>query len=215
MLSLLQNDLGVPLPLHISLSRPLVLKTYQKESFLQQLKTHLDTDGSIKSFTVRPRGVTWHSNEVDTRWFLVLRLESSKDGEVGCKEGGIKQLQKMLGRCNDVAAQFGQPVLYAYDQESVAEESDGQFHISIAWSLHAPPGSTRMSWNDASRPNAASQETNSFQENDRANESGIPSALLERLCGISIAFAEVKVRIGQDVHRLPLKIRRRGSGAVS
>ncbi|KAF9894363.1 poly(U)-specific 3'-to-5' RNA exonuclease [Aspergillus nanangensis] len=39
--SLLRSDLGVQLPLHISLSRPVVLRTEQRQSFLETLQTSI------------------------------------------------------------------------------------------------------------------------------------------------------------------------------
>jgi hypothetical protein len=39
--SLLRSDLGVQLPLHISLSRPVVLRTEQRQPFLDMFQTAL------------------------------------------------------------------------------------------------------------------------------------------------------------------------------
>ena len=46
--SFLTSDLGVPLPLHISLSRPIVFATQQKEDFVTSL------DRAIKGSGIRP-----------------------------------------------------------------------------------------------------------------------------------------------------------------
>lgn len=41
--SLLHNDLGVQLPLHISLSRPVVLTTDQKQSFIEEFQHNVES----------------------------------------------------------------------------------------------------------------------------------------------------------------------------
>ena len=187
--SLLQNDLGVSLPLHISLSRPLTLRTDQRESFLTQLKNEISESSSIKAFDVQPGDLAWHSNESHTRWFLVLRLESASHSTKG-----RESLNSLLTRCNAVAKKFGQPTLYA-ESESKTEtssvvEDTGQFHISIAWSLQPPKAAKDMGMNGVEA------------------RDGIPYGLLSKLTNMVIRFGEVKVRIGQDVHRIPLKARR-------
>ena len=105
-------------PLHISLSRPLTLKTDQKDGFLAQLKYAI-AEGNVKAFDVDAKELAWHPNETKTRCFLVLRLQASSS------------LSKLLDLCNGTAKAFGQPLLY--------ESSPGDhFHISIAWSLESP-----------------------------------------------------------------------------
>ncbi|TKA53640.1 hypothetical protein B0A49_10281, partial [Cryomyces minteri] len=71
--SLLTNDLGVALPLHISLSRPLILQTDQKDAFLTSMTSAL-THSGVKPFTVSPTSLVWHPNDGGSRYFLVLRL---------------------------------------------------------------------------------------------------------------------------------------------
>lgn len=41
MVSLLTSDLGTPLPLHVSLSRPIVFTAAQKESFVESLHANI------------------------------------------------------------------------------------------------------------------------------------------------------------------------------
>lgn len=180
--SLLENDLGVQLPLHVSLSRPLALRTEQKQKFLDRLKQTV-INSNIKAFTIKPKDLAWHPNEDETRWFLVLRLQLSSGAE----------LSRLLETCNSVASSFRQPLLYAgSESESLdAMSLDQHFHISIAWSLQPP----------------TSRETK--VEGDEAScSSAIPYEQLGRLTSVPISFKEVKVRIGQDVHNIPLKARR-------
>ncbi|KAF2723303.1 hypothetical protein K431DRAFT_319102 [Polychaeton citri CBS 116435] len=183
--SLLRTDLDVSLPLHVSLSRPLALLTEQREPFLKDLKQAVAQSG-VAPFTVQLGEVVWHPNESSTRWFLVQRLQESSSDELG----------KLLLACNGASASFGQPSLYT-SQETSADESStanrldrpddhpnnlpssGQFHISLAWSLV---------------PQSSEAKT-------------LPSAL-EQDTSFEISFDKVKVRVGQDVHNIPLASRR-------
>lgn len=179
--SLLQNDLGVQLPLHVSLSRPMALKTEQKDSFFPQLRSAIAATG-VRAFAVKPLDLIWHANEDRTRWFLVLRLRRPANDE----------LRKLLNSCNDIALAFGQPLLYDAQKPEPKKGGDGQdeaahdsFHISVAWCLH-PIGADE------------------HRKEGRLLQS-LRQTVLERLQKLDIGFDEVKVRIGQDVnsHTLP------------
>ncbi len=179
--SLLHNELGVCLPLHISLSRPLVLqKTIYKEPFIRQLKQAVSRCNA-RAFETVPTSLRWHSNELGTCWFLVLQLLENKE------------LAQLLSSCNNVAALYDQPLLYteADDPSRVEDEerkADRGFHISIAWSLNEPE-STEY---DPPRPPWAGQPHITSAKSD------------QRLAELSIAFSEIKVRVGQDVSSIPL-----------
>ncbi|KAF2766885.1 hypothetical protein EJ03DRAFT_255465, partial [Teratosphaeria nubilosa] len=162
--SLLHSELGVPLPLHISLSRPLTLRTELRTAYLDQLKSSIKASG-VRTFATKALNLRWHPNEMSTRWFLVLGLEKSTGNE----------LPKLLAACNDVAAEFQQPLLYAEGGKEAAAE--GKFHISIGWSL------------DADDYVCGAE-----------NQSGLSDAVRD----LELAFSEVKVRIGQDVSTIPL-----------
>ena len=192
--SLLENDLGVALPLHISLSRPLVLKTAQKDNFLARLR-QMVSDSNIKAFDTQPRDLAWHPNETRTRWFLVLRLQTSSG----------RELNKLLEASNGLARDFEQPVLYAEAATLGSEASDEQFHISIGWALQRPPSM------DADAARSVRECRSSASE----GAAGVPYELLGKASSLSLGFNEVKVRIGQDVHSIPLKTRRQtGLGVV-
>lgn len=181
--SLLENDLGVALPLHISLSRPLTFKTEAKNLFLTCLQQAI-TESNIRVFNVQPKDLAWHSNENSTRWFLVLRLQRSADEE----------MSRLLEVCNQIASEFSQPLLYAsgnkHGKSRAAPDAAQKFHVSIAWSLERPEFEDK---------NGRRKSTG---EEDGV---GVPYELLGRLTELSVAFGEVKVRIGQDVHAVPLK----------
>lgn len=163
-----------------------MLRTEEKDDFLAQLKQSLSS-ASIRAFTTHMRDVIWHPNEINSRWFMVLRL----------RQPPKRELQLLLDACNAVAKTFEQPLLY---QESsgegtrpqTAEEPD-HFHISIAWSL---------------KPRAEDATSN------HEYAEGTDRAVLQTALGLSIAFSEVKVRIGQDVTAIPLLPRRSSSGVV-
>lgn len=143
--SSLRSELGVRLPLHISLSSPLTLTTATKEAFKQELTKAIQT-ARIHAFEVRVSSVRWVSNFDGTRHFLIVSLT---------KPGG-NQLQTLLSICNNLARKFGLPELYAH-KESIAvgirkqpsaaleqrkviapPQPDDKFHISIAWTLVKP-----------------------------------------------------------------------------
>lgn len=103
--SLLETSLGVSLPLHISLSAPLVLRTENKDEYLEALLSALKPLAkSYKSgITVLPDHLSWHLNEDGSRGFLVLRVledaDCNFDGrraspEVRCEKGGASEDQK-------------------------------------------------------------------------------------------------------------------------
>ncbi|KAJ5355005.1 uncharacterized protein N7496_012217 [Penicillium cataractarum] len=142
--SLLHSDLGAQLPLHISLSAPVVLRTEQRASFTETL-TRSIRDSHIPPFTVIPDTLKWVSNHERTRWFLVLHVaRPASDG-----------LNRLLALSNRALAAFDQPSLYASSRgarrnralvahgrgqdlsESGGDYSDC-FHVSLAWSLVEP-----------------------------------------------------------------------------
>jgi len=183
----------VALPLHVSLSRPLVLRTEQKDDFFLNLKDAINSSGA-RTFETCFEQLQWHPNEDRTRWFLVLRV-ADEDGA----------LLKLLHTCNSVAVKYGQPKLYEDDNEYSGTQQTPKrmsnskipekFHISIAWSLEEPPSSNATSASDTA-----------------CNTLNLPSAIHS----LRVPFGEVKVRIGQDVTSMPLETRRRRtSGVVS
>ncbi|KAG2415617.1 hypothetical protein HFD88_006808 [Aspergillus terreus] len=120
--SLLRSDLGVQLPLHISLSRPVVLRTEQRRSFLELFQSSLE-GSNIPVFDVSTESLRCVSNYEKTRWFFVLRVKKPESDS----------LNRLLKLSNRSLARFDQPPL----QDSRADYSDC-FHISIAWSLTEP-----------------------------------------------------------------------------
>ncbi|KAL4814109.1 U6 snRNA phosphodiesterase Usb1 [Aspergillus spinulosporus] len=179
--SFLYSDLGVRLPLHISLSRPVVLRTEQRQPFMDTFEAALKGSG-ISPFEVQIDSLDWVSNYERTRWFYVLRVKRP-DGDC---------LKRLLHISNRSLGLFNQPPLYAplLNSKSGGNQpnirgskpaSTGDytecFHISIAWSLEEP----------------TDQEKKSMESID-----------IQRLKTLMIKFDCLKTKIGNNVSSIPL-----------
>ncbi|KAG6087725.1 hypothetical protein E4U15_007474 [Claviceps sp. LM218 group G6] len=127
--SFLTSDLGAPLPLHISLSKPLSLPTSIKDDYASKIQDAICTSG-IRRFCVKPAGLAWHKSPDSPRTFLVLRVVTAR--EPARPLSSNPELMAMLAKCNAVAAHFKQPTLY---QQSAGDAADEAFHISVGWTL--------------------------------------------------------------------------------
>lgn len=139
----LQSELGAPVPLHVSLSRTLQVKTEDRESFLGTLDVALRR-AAVQAFRFAFRGLKWVPNYQRNRWFLVLGIERPVHDE----------LNRLLSACNEAAQKSGFPALYAGGKgdgpmeinSPTASSPDGResidrsenFHVSIAWNLEEP-----------------------------------------------------------------------------
>ena len=172
--SFLRSNLGVQLPLHISLSAPLVLETEQKDAFQQAVKDAI-RDPGVRSFIVSPVSVDWVPNSDKSRYFLVLKLTRPPNND----------LNKLLRACNACARRYKLQELYQAAEPELSpnletrttESKDNPFHISIAWTLYKPS----VSATDA-----------------------LKQALPAELTEASIAFDTVKLKIGNVIYDLPL-----------
>ncbi|KAK0657578.1 hypothetical protein B0T16DRAFT_63560 [Cercophora newfieldiana] len=146
----LTSDLGAPLPLHISLSRPLSLTTATKDEFLSKLRSGV-CNTRVAPFTLWCRGVEWHHTDESGRSFLVLRVQSQSQSSAALNP----ELTGLLGRCNALAEEHGQPQLYQWavkgdgsagdaevngDGDQAGDRVGRAFHVSIAWSFAKPTG---------------------------------------------------------------------------
>lgn len=175
--SSLRSDLGVRLPLHISLSAPLTLSTDNKNKFEEDVKASIKA-ADIPSFRVLPAGLRCVHNFDKTRYFLILTLQNPEHNE----------LQRLLTACNRTAEGYDLPQLYGQGQGNAVGLSNGsnsevaaegaitrpqdgdKFHISIGWTLHEP-ASTEIGGSD----------------------------ILERLKKLQINFDKVHLKIGSGV----------------
>lgn len=112
--TLLESELSTPLPLHISLSRPIVLKEWEREQFLKELKEEIEKGASAAlkcssttsdskvngndgaAFKLRCTRVEWHRTYESGRSFLVLRVESLRVGSGSSSEdnGGVLESER-------------------------------------------------------------------------------------------------------------------------
>ncbi|KAJ4287306.1 poly(U)-specific 3'-to-5' RNA exonuclease [Kalmusia sp. IMI 367209] len=151
----LLSELGTPVPLHVSLSRTLQIKTDDREPFLEVLTSSL-RKAAVRPFNVRFTGLKWVPNYERNRWFLVLGIEKPAQDE----------LNRLLDACNDAAEKCGHPPLYvggkgdgpmednnprhpsnksrkSMQQDAATKARTGidrseNYHVSIAWNLLEP-----------------------------------------------------------------------------
>lgn len=189
--SLLQTPLQVPLPLHISLSAPLVLRSETKHAYLHALTSHLTPiiQTLRRPIAVRPASLSWHGNEDSSRYFLVLRVQDPPHDQ-----GALALLNQLLRASNRVAQGYGQPQLYtAQSRRNASKKPQSQqdderdfspyFHISIGWAL--PSSGLRL-------------------EDENLSMQPAVEAAVKDVCDMTVPFDAVKIRIGQDVTALPI-----------
>lgn len=188
----LQSELGAPLPLHVSLSRTLQIKTDDRETFLETLHVSLRR-AAVQAFRFDFCGLKWVPNSERTRWFLVL----------GIKKPAKDELNRLLSACNEAAQKSGHPELYAGGKgdgpmEANLPTTDAQakpdkttrsenFHVSIAWNLTEPD----LEWISLVRSIDPEKYIHSPQG----------------------SFEVVKARVGNVVHNFDLIVRRNSLGA--
>lgn len=187
--SSLRSELGVRLPLHVSLSAPLILTTDNKDVFKETLTQTINT-ANLAAFSTTPSSIRWVKNFDGTRHFLILAMSRPKGDE----------LQSLLSLCNCTALTFGLPQLYDSDRNVGADSTQvgiatgsqlginpttvleytaanhDSFHISIAWSL------TPIQTTDA-----------------------MTNELAEKLKSMTITFDGVYIKIGNVVSSVPLR----------
>ncbi|KAF4459343.1 snrna phosphodiesterase [Fusarium albosuccineum] len=184
----LTSDLGSPLPLHISLSRPLSLTTGNKDEFLDKVTQSFNGSG-IAPFVVRPRGLAWYRSPDSDRTFLILRVASGLSKAAHDSEGAVRppnpELTALLTRSNIVATHFDQPTLY---QSSTKDPVGTAFHISVGWTFDLPVDDLSL------------KTLRLFKQ-----------AKFADIRDWEISVAGIKVKIGNIVHHIGLKENSRGS----
>lgn len=188
----LQSDLGAPLPLHVSLSRTLQIRTEDREAFVDTLRSFV-RKANVFAFRFNFVGLKWVPNFERNRWFLVLSIEKPLHNE----------LNRLLIACNEAASKCGHPGLYVGGPgDGPMEDSNGakrrksehheeqdidfsdRFHISIAWNLEEPD----PDWTSLVKTIDVSKHIESPHS----------------------SFDVVKVRVGNVVHNVNLRVARSG-----
>jgi hypothetical protein len=194
-----QSELGASLPLHVSLSRTLQIKTEDREAFLETLRVSLRRS-AVRTFSFDFQHLKWVPNFERNRWFLVL----------GIKRPEYDELNVLLNACNEAVENRGHPGLYTGGKgdgpmegnncsnglkRRKVDEGERQkhdfseyFHVSIAWNVTEPD----TEW------------TTWVRTIDTSNYIQSPEA----------AFDAVKVRIGNVVQSIPLRTKRSGKDGV-
>lgn len=181
--TLLQSDLLVPLPLHISMSRALSLKTQDRDEFQKTVESYL-RHSNVSPFEVALADLKWVPNYDGNRWFLVL----------GIVRPAHNELNQLLEACNKACSAYGHPQLYATQRQSAKRrrishdasvtESDHSdaFHFSIAWNLD---GSTL--------------DFEQLKSSDK-----VISMMEQDIKPIHVHFDSIKLKIGNVVTSIPL-----------
>jgi len=114
------SELGAEQPLHVSLSRPNILRTEERARFIDLLEERV-RKAKIKPFKILFTGLDWVSNFDGTRWFFVVTAKSTEN-----------ELPALLRLTNLTFVTYHQPVLYSTSKDEIG------FHVTIGWSLEAP-----------------------------------------------------------------------------
>lgn len=180
----LTSDLGAPLPLHISLSRPLSLTTSNKDAFLEKI-TEAARNSAVGPFYVVPSGLAWYKSPDSDRVFLIIRVTSESTLAGNDTKEPNPELMTLLTKCNHVASRFDQPSLYQ-QRDSKAKDQPSSvgsaFHVSIAWTFDVP--------------------------GEEPGLRGINVFKHRRYNGMrrwEIDVSAIKAKIGNVVHHIPLK----------
>lgn len=128
--SFLTSDLGSPLPLHISLSRPIVLRTEERDAFLEQITDalrgwHPSGSNSKRSFDLGVHELSWHRSPDSDRSFLVLRVRSSNivssspTANTSTRNGGDDDDDPADGRNLPPSSPRGEPIIINPELETL------------------------------------------------------------------------------------------------
>ncbi|KAF1992122.1 hypothetical protein K402DRAFT_459307 [Aulographum hederae CBS 113979] len=118
----LLSELGVPQPLHISLSSSFILRDDNKDAFRKVLTEKIEKDRTISPLCVQFTDLSWFPNENKSRWFLVLcvKQQPASQGSIRtpCGSRSAEPLDKVLRLVNGVMRSWELPTLYLLDRDT-------------------------------------------------------------------------------------------------
>ncbi|CAN8101038.1 unnamed protein product [Discula destructiva] len=233
--SSLTSDLHAPLPLHISLSRPFVLRTEQKDAFLEDMllrgRDIAGAAGAGAGFGATPfelcaDGLAWFRSKEGGRSFLVLRVRSSSAQPAQQGNGAKKKTKKnpelaaLLARCNELVGAYGQPRLYAVRSlggEKAGGHADGLNGDGGGGDYDDDGGVQSVEGEDGVDDAFHVSIAWSFAEPTREIRERTATIFAREqfrrgiMDGIRIPVNDVKVKIGNVVTSIPLPGKRRQS----
>jgi len=182
--SLLMNDLGVPLTLHISLSRSLSVPQTTRQALSSAIENAVYW-ADVKPFQLELGGFIWASNHTNTRSFFAAAI----------KKPPVDELNRLLKAVNAAVVSLGFGPLYTAQSEGdLMSQSQLDytrfFHFSLAWCL---------------------RDEDDEDESDTANESrtealdNIWASADQGLKAITVPVSTVLIKIGDKVTALDVK----------
>ncbi|KAL7620398.1 poly(U)-specific 3'-to-5' RNA exonuclease [Parahypoxylon ruwenzoriense] len=234
--SFLTSDLGAAQPLHVSLSRPIVLTTAQKDLFLEQLTSRIGSGsgsgGSNNSnntpppFDLSPRALEWHRTHESERSFLVLRVASAgglpatfSSSSVAAASSNQQpqpqnpDLTSLLQRCNALVQEFNQPPLYT--SRNTNPDSNSSNNSTSSSSREDTAFHISIAWTFSVPTPPVRQRTAavfasvsaSGKEKETEEEEGGTDTLRDAVLAMRVPVRGVKVKIGNVVTHVALPAR--------
>ena len=197
----------------------MVLQSHTKDRFASTIASSLSAvTKSLRSLTVSPTTLSWHPNHERTRWFLVLRVSRpTEDGDA---------LNKLLDTSNEVAREFGGPVLYT-------SRHRGQIGIKDIERVDAGRGLGKSSRGQRQLMDASGDKEGSvdvdgafhisigwslspqnYLDEAALSEDPHTAEVMKRAKEMQVIFADVKVRLGKDVTSIPFGRTRQAKGGI-
>lgn len=190
--SSLRSELGVRLPLHVSLSAPLILTTDKKDVFKDTLVQAITTT-NLTAFNTTPSTLRWVKNFDGSRHFLILTLAKPKADE----------LQSLLSLCNRTATNFNLPQLYTRNGSGASGTDSTKFGIGISTKPELDVNNTTPKHTAPNHDNFHISIAWSLTPIRTTQD--LVDQLTEKLKNMTITFETVYIKIGNVISNVPLR----------